>query len=164
MATVLELMDRGDLERLDPQLDPDEQEYRSVFLVREVFTRLPGLLDQMESLLGIEQSPAEQLDEIFYNFTAGQPLAYPREFHEIYWRGEGFWELRTPDVRIFGFFPRKDCFVCTDIADKNLIEKYKLTSQYVEQGKRRRGLLDLDEPKWIESTEPHDVVSDWYRS
>ncbi len=164
MATILELVARGDLEKLDPQLDPDEQEFRLVYFVRRVSDALTAQLGQMQSLLNIEQSPAEQLDEILYNFTSGKPLGYPRDFHEMYHRGEGFWELRTADVRVFGFFARKDCFVCTDVADKNRLAQYRLTSQYIEQGKRRRADLDLDPPGWIESVEPRDVVSDWYHA
>lgn len=164
MATILELVARGDLERLDPQLDPDEQEFRLVFFVREVVTRLPEQLEQMQSSCNVEQSPAEQLDDILYNFTSGKPLGYPRDFHEMYHRGDGFWELRTADVRVFGFFHRKDCFVCTDVADKNRLVEFRLTSQYVAQGKRRLAQLDLNEPKCINSAEPHDVVSDWYHA
>lgn len=164
MATILELVARGDLVKLDPQLDPDEQEFRLVYFVRRVSMGLPAQLEQMQSLKNIEQSSAEQLDEILYNFTSGKPLGYPRDFHEMYHRGEGFWELRTADVRVFGFFPQKDWFVCTDVADKNRLMQFRLTNQYVAQGKRRRAELDLDHPGWIESVEPRDVVSDWYHA
>lgn len=164
MATLVELEARGELERLDAALDPDEQEFRCVYALRIVVDGLQKRLSTMVSKWKTEQTPAEQLDEILYNFVSGNALDYPKQFHEIKHHGDGFWELRSPDLRLFGFFYKIDCFICTDVVDKNFIGDGAATSGYIVQGKFRRNRLDLDEPKWITGSRPEDVVSNCYRS
>jgi hypothetical protein len=75
---------------------------------------------------------------------------------------EGVWELKTADVRLFGWFHQFDCFVGVVIDLKYRVQEYKLYSGYMGEVIRFRDNLDLDEPKFIPGGEPVNVVSNFY--
>ena len=163
MPTILELAADGRLEKVDPTLDDDELEQRAIYLLEGGSARVTTLFATMVSQWKTEVTPAEQLDELVYNFTTGGELDFPRQFRDLTHHREGVWELKAPDLRLFGFFARKDCFICTDVADANVVKQLGY-SGYIEQGAFRRGQLDLDPPKFIPSKRPQDVVSNCYCS
>jgi len=68
-------------------------------------------------------------------------------------------ELVTPDVRIFGWFPRKDVFVAVagDVMENT--HGHDLYPGYRNMVIRQRELLDLDEPKWTPGASENDVIS-----
>jgi len=164
MATILELFARGELEKIDPQLAADEMEERQIFLVAGVADRLNALLNNMVYPWDTETTPAEQLDELVYHYATGGALDYPRQFHNLVHARDGIWELKTPDLRLFGWFPVRDCFICSDIADANVVKQTGQYAGYCEQAWFRRERLDLDEPKFLTGEEPSDVVSNCYRT
>jgi hypothetical protein len=75
--------------------------------------------------------------------------------------GDGIWELKTADLRLFGWFLQKDCFIVSDIDDTGRIKQSNLYRGYCLQAVRRRDALELNEPKFIRGDNPDDVVSDW---
>ncbi len=159
MPTILDLVRRGDLVKIDPDLDEDEFELRMMYFVRGGDVRCDELLAKMQSQWNIEVSPIEQFDELVYNFATGGMLECPRQFHVLCHKRDGVWELKAPDLRLFGFFPMKDIFVCTDVADANQVKAAGQYSGYCEQCWFKRDRLDLDDPKFITGTDPRDVVS-----
>jgi len=162
MATALDLAANGLLSKLDAQLEPPQQELRMVHagpkLVGWIRDTLPGL----ESTWKIEQSPIEQLDDLMQVFCSGEPLTYDWHFKSLTHVADGVWELKTADLRIFGWFHKKDCFigVIADTADR--IKQHHLYEGYsrVEVIGFRNG-LDLDAPKFVPGANPHDVVSNY---
>jgi hypothetical protein len=170
MATILELIGKGELIKLDPALGPRELEQRCIYLSARTAEGLGEKLKNMNSELGIENSPAEQLDDLVYHFATGGELDYPRQFHEMIHRREGIWELKTPDVRLFGWFYKRDCFICTAVADANVIKhgpadllssRGTMYSGYCEDAWYRREQLDVDPPKFISGNKLSDVVSNF---
>lgn len=159
MPTILDLVVSGDLIKVDPDLDEDELELRALYLVRGGDVQCDALLAGMVSQWDIETSPSEQFDELIYHFATGGALECPRQFHVLGHRRDGVWELKTADLRLFGFFPAKDVFICTDVADANRVKAAGQYSSYCEQSWFKRDRLDLDEPKFISGTDPRDVVS-----
>ena len=121
-------------------------------------TVLPGL----DSTWKIEQPPVEQLDDLMEVFCSGSPLTYGWQFKCLTHVAEGVWELKTADVRLFGWFHKKDCFIAAvaDTADR--IKTHKLYEGYgrIEVINFRKA-LDLDDPKFIPGDNPHDVVSNF---
>lgn len=71
------------------------------------------------------------------------------------------WELRTPDIRVFGWFPLLDHFIGVVANDATYIKKYRLYEGYIGEVVRYRDHLDLDNPKFIQSERPQDVVSNY---
>jgi hypothetical protein len=59
------------------------------------------------------------------------------------------WELKTPDVRVLGWFAKKRYFVavCGELKDK--IPKAKMYAPYVQSVVNFRENLDLDIPKAV---------------
>lgn len=159
MATLLELVSQGKLIKYDPQLDGSAQEERVLYgsprFANWVEMRLPSL----ESTWGIDQSPAQQFDGLMEAYASKEVLVYGMTFKDLRPLSHGIWEFKTQDLRIFGWFFRRDCFVA-DAADT--ADRVKLSNMYhgyISQAVRARELLELDEPKFISGNNIHDVVS-----
>ncbi|MBI2720372.1 MAG: hypothetical protein HY245_02890 [Rhizobiales bacterium] len=109
----------------------------------------------------IELSPAEQLDVLLAIFASGQVLTYGWDFKPMMPVGDAVWALKTADVRIFGWFLRRDCFVGVvgDFAYR--VKGRDLYRGYKGEVVRFRNSLDLDEPKFIGGDDPNVVVSNF---
>jgi hypothetical protein len=161
MATVIGLSTNGPLSRLDAQLDPPRQELRMLHAGPKLVAWISDIVPTLESTWKIEQSPAEQLDDLMQVFCSGDPLTYEWHFKSLAHVADGVWELKTADLRIFGWFHEKDCFIgVKDTADR--IKKHHLYEGYSRtEVVGFRNSLDLDEPKFVPGDNPHAVVSNY---
>jgi hypothetical protein len=161
MATIPILAQAGTLTKLDPALDPAQQELRIIYLSDRAKKWLDETLPSLGSTWNIEEAPSEQLDALFAIFTSGEILAYGDHFKPLRHIKYGVWELKTADLRMIGWFPHKDCFVAVvaDTADR--VKKYNLYQGYIGEVVRFRDALDLDEPKFVAGEDPKNVVSDF---
>lgn len=105
-------------------------------------------------------SPALQAWALLKRFIVGHAFEHPKLFKRMSPLTDDIWELRTDDLRFFGWFPRKDCFIATsgDLfanlkADEALYEKHRIAA--IEF----RAQLDLDQPKYAKGAKHDDVVS-----
>ena len=162
MATLLDLERADALLRLDPALGARQQEMRSLYLFPRLGNWLANTLPTLESSWNIEECPIEQLDALIAQFCSGEPLAYDHRFKPLNHLGDGVWELKTADLRMFGWFSQQDCFIATDCNLKRVIVESGLYRPYCEQAVRFRNQLDLDEPKFLPGDDPNVVVSDCY--
>lgn len=162
MATVIDLEIRGTLEKLDPELDPPQQELRRIYLGPKLATWITDTLPTLESDRGLETSPLGQFDELVAVFCSGETLTFDWHFKPLNYVQDGIWELKTADLRIFGWFPEKDCFIGIIADTKARIIEFTLVAPYanVEVAPFRND-LDLDEPKFIDGKNPHAVVTDY---
>lgn len=165
MSTLAELDQQGALHKLDPQLGPREQEERLIYaspkFAKWVADELPGL----GSDRALEVLPAGQLDALFADFTRGKALTYDHQFKPLHPRSESTWELKTADLRIFGWFACMDCFIAVVATTKAFILEHEgIVAGYVGEVVRFRNLLDLDPPKLIEGDDPNAVVSNYDRA
>lgn len=164
MATIPHLSQQGAIHKLDPNLEDDEQELRCIYASDAVMQYLTNDLPALQSFFGTEISPAQDLDALVAEFASGLPIEFDRQvkafrrkcFHVL---EGGVWYLKTRDLRIFGWFPHKDCFVAV-FADT--FENVKSKDLY--EGRRTqvihfRNALDLNAPKFIAGDDPHAVVS-----
>lgn len=159
MATLIHLTEQNQLLKLDAALSWREQEERRIYVS-------PRARDWMEQTLpcevsdrGLETSPLEQLDQFLVNYCSGRELTYERQFRPINHIDNGAWELKTADVRLFGWFAAKDCFVCTAGDTKFRVKTIGLVPGYRDEVVRFRDALALDEPKFVTGDDPHDVIS-----
>jgi hypothetical protein len=162
MATLLELEDQRRVIRIDPALSWREFEARRLYVLPNAYEWIEESLPAKVSNWNIQESPAEQLDVLIYEFCVGNPLAFGERFKCLTHLGGGVWELKTADLRLFGWFSHKDCFIVSDCDDTGRIKLSNLYSGYCKQVVRRRDELDLDEPKFVPGDNPDDVVSDWH--
>ena len=89
------------------------------------------------------------------HITAGDEFSILRPAHGMH----GVWEMRTTDVRIFGWFPVKDIFICAEGDQAGFIKSHNLYQGYRNSTIRKRNQLDLDEPKFIPGKDIENVVS-----
>lgn len=136
-----------------------QQEMRSIYLRPEVVEWLKTKLPEAQSAYDVETDPTEELDTFIANYVAGEPLVYERQLWPLYHREAGIWELKTRDLRMFGWFWRIDVFICAAIDDASRIKEFRLYAGYRDAAARFREQLDLDPPKFIEGEHPSDVVS-----
>jgi hypothetical protein len=61
----------------------------------------------------------------------------------------GIWELRTPDLRFFGWFVRRGVLIVASVETKVRLVQHKLYDGHREQAVVMRDNLDLDEPKFL---------------
>lgn len=160
MATLLELIIKGELEKFDPVLDPDQAERRWFYLTPRLKQLFTDTLPSMESTWKIEMTPLRQVDDLLQAFTSGEPLTYPTGFHELRHRSQFVWELKTGDVRIFGWFPQRDHFIGHSMEWKErLRESPGLYHGYANEIAHFVGKLNLNEPKFIAGADPRHVLS-----
>lgn len=163
MATLLDLISGPSavLEKLDPAFEDGTQELRCILcspkLRNWIEQDLPGLV----SPLGLEQSPLEQLFSLVEIFCSAEPLTYGDHIKPLHCRGQGVWELKTADLRIFGWFPRKNHFIAVVANGADFIKKHDLYTGYIGEVVRFRDKLNLDEPKFIKGEDVKNVVSNY---
>ena len=161
MATLATLVSDGSLLRWEVNLSPRQQIERILLLVPPLHGRLDETLAQSGSTWNIEETPAQQLDALTAVFVAGEPLAFGWQFKSLVHHQNGVWYLKTADVRLFGWFPCRDCFIATSIAGADLAKRLHLYRPLGDEVVRIREALPLDEPKFVPGDDPNDVVSNF---
>jgi len=134
---------------------------RGEFNVRE-FYALPAFMNDLRNVIPALQagrlnaplSPIQQLDDILHRWIIGKPMRYGRWLKDLSPQGSETWELKTADLRIFGWIYRPRIFVGAFVG---------YTDDYKRQGNRParesyddardrvigiRDRLDLDQPKF----------------
>lgn len=161
MATVVELDVRGDLCRYDPNLRAGEQEFRCLYGSPRFVGWVQNDLPNLGSTWGIDQSPTEQFDAYMEIFASDEPLYFGWAFKPLVHLADGVWELKTADLRIFGWFSAKDCFIAYVADTKERIRLHRFYNGYAQETLRFRTQLDLNEPKFVLGDDPHAVISNF---
>jgi hypothetical protein len=161
MATVLELVLARRLFKLDPALEPNEREWRFIYPSPRFHTRIANDLPGWTSIWKVEVSPTQQLDALVEVFCSGETLTFGTQFKPLNHLGNGIWELKTPDLRIFGWFCKKDHFVAGTMDLAFNVKSHNLYPGYAGEVERFRDQLDLDEPKFVAGEDPNVVVSNY---
>lgn len=115
----------------------------------------------LESNWNLEISPGQQLDDFLINYCLGEPLTYRHQFKPLRYRKDGVWELKTADVRVFGWFAQIDQFVAVVADTAWRIKEHGLYAGYAGDVDRFRDAIDLDPPKFVPGKDPKDVVSNF---
>jgi hypothetical protein len=161
MATILQLENSGMLFKYDAVLGRRQQEFRRFYTSQRLMDWMLKELPAAGSTWNLELTPAEQLDAVLNIFVSGEVLTYKHNFKPILPVGNGVWEIKTADVRIFGWFPEIDCFVgvAADLAQR--VKEIRLYAGYRDEVVRYRDNLDLDEPKFLEGELPNGIISNF---
>jgi hypothetical protein len=161
MATVVELARAGVLSKIDPALEANEQEWRSIYVLPRCRSRIENDLPNWTSDWKVEETPLQQLDALAEVFCSGVALTFGRRFKPLRPTENGIWELKTADLRIFGWFAARDCFIGGALDLTFNVKNHGLYTGYVGEVVRHRDLLDLNEPKFVPGDNPNDVVSNY---
>lgn len=160
MTTMLELYDSGDINRIDP-LEADELPWRTLYATLDF---IDWLRDELPDLghngLYSDLSPIEQIFAVFSEYVAGDDFSSDRRFKKLSWTPDHHvWEFKTDEVRVFGWVPAKDCFICCYGDSKDEIEAQDSYGRYIALTLYVRNHMNLDEPKCLISREYIDVIS-----
>lgn len=156
MATILTLCARTELFEITVPLNKGEFPERFIYGFPEFIQWMAKDVSQLNAgRLQAAQSPAEQLDDILYRWTAGRRMRYGRWFQDLMPRSDEVWEMKSADLRIFGWIHRPRYFIAVfgDYADfykgRNPTKSYESARRTVISSRLR---LDLDEPKFATGT------------
>lgn len=162
MSTLIDLVAKGELRQFDAELGPHILETRRLFL-------LPRAVDQIESRIKgstsdrqIETKPEEQLDGLLADFCEGVEMMMTTQFRTVRPVECGTWELKAPDIRIFGWFHAKDCFIASAVDAAWHVKHYLLYSGYAREAEAERARLFGPDAPYVEGVDPDDVLSNWY--
>ena len=161
MATVLELVLAQKLFKLDPALEANEREWRWMYALPDFKTRAENDLPTWVSQWQTEQSPTQQMDAFVEVYCSGETITYGQQFKPLIHLGDGAWQLKTPDLRLFGWFHKRNCFIGGAIDTAYKVKNHNLYAGYVGAIVRLRTQLDLDEPKFVAGDDPNVVVSNY---
>jgi hypothetical protein len=160
MSTIEALVRIGAFSKIEVELGVGEQAMRLFFGTRSFTEWLTTLVQGAEPKNRVgEASAAEQVDQLLHAFSIGLPLVYLRQFRVIRAEKNAIWELKTPDVRIFGWFLQKDCFVgvfgdwADHVKDHDLYRGYRIAIR------RLRRELGVEDQLCVKGTSPSDVIS-----
>jgi hypothetical protein len=162
MATIAELALAGDLIQIDVPLEQGELSWRRIFATPAFVEWLDKVLPTLESTtIGADSEPHEQIDAVFHDYVIGEHMVIGKKFKRLKYNPDlSVWELKTSDVRVFGWVPAKDVFICAYGDLKDEIELKNAYGKYIAQTHFARTQMNLDDPKVIESKEYYDVLSD----
>ena len=161
MATVLELCESLRLREISPELEPQELVHRCLYGTPDFVTWLENELPGYASdPVNIDMSPLEQVAVVFHAYVVGLPFSTDRRFKKLSWTPQHhIWEIKTDDIRIFGWIPRRDAFICCFGDLKSEIEIFRKYGLYIARTKYVRENMNLDEPKCVEGKDYNDVIS-----
>ena len=126
------------------------------------FYALPAFMNDLRNVvpalekgrLDAPLSPLQQLDDILHRWIIGKPMRYRRWLNDLSPQDSETWELKTADLRIFGWIYRPKIFVGAFIGytdhykrhgNQPAVESYGAARDRVVEIRNR---LDLDEPKF----------------
>ncbi len=150
MATLSILAAREELVQIGGGLDAREQPLRRLYALPHVVQWLEGVLPTLQAFSPTAiLTPLEQLDDLFHDFVSGADFSYYERSHSMTPINSGIWELKTEDLRLFGWFHLRNAFIIGNIDTMDRVKTHGLYAGYRSDCERRRDALDLDLPKFI---------------
>lgn len=160
MATLSELVQAGTLVLIDP-LENHELPVRRLYGTPEFIEWLNDELPEYPTEKAYARLiPIEQVYAVFSDYVLGEVFSTDKRFKKLKYTPDlNVWQIKTTSIRIFGWVPEKDAFIC---CYGGLADTIKLRNQYdLYQAKTFKIMRDiaLDDPKWVASGRYEDVIS-----
>jgi hypothetical protein len=131
----------------------DEREFHAMpSLVRFLEEILPGA---KTGILEATETPAAQMDTLLRKWNSGKPMAYSRAFSNLKPTVRGVWEMKTADLRVFGWLWRPKVFIATfaGLADDYKSQNRNPPKESYAEARDRvvwiRDRLGLDPPTFV---------------
>lgn len=157
MATLEGLAGKGELIEYDADMEPGEFPMRRVYVTTSFCHWMEKVLPSETVSSQSPLSPFEQIEQRLYDFCLGRPLFYDRDRKVLTPSGHHVWEIKTPDVRLFGWVPARRRFVVVAGAMKRDLIPNSKYKPYVDGVVAFRNALDLDTPKFLTGVLPSDI-------
>jgi hypothetical protein len=135
---------------------------RGQFTERKIYA-FPGCVEWMRNevpklatgRLASAFTPQEQLVERFRQWIAGDSMQYGPMFHDMEPRTDDVWEMKTADLRIFGWMYRPRQFIAVRGGYADNYKEPTKTKSYADERRevvRAREALPLDGDKFVRGT------------
>lgn len=112
------------------------------------------LPNYVSGVLERPQTPQEQFDDILLRWNSGKPLRYNRALKDLTPVEKEVWEMKTADIRVFGWLYRPKQFMAAfaGYADDYKRQEGKPPKESYDEARDRvvaiRDRIDLDPPKF----------------
>src|SRR5882762_6114251 len=104
MATFDRLLTEKKLITVNLKLSRGQFPERKIYAYPECIEWMRNQVPKMTTgRVASDFTPLEQLVQRFRQWIAGDPMEYGRMFHDMEPRAEDVWEMKTADLRIFGW-------------------------------------------------------------
>lgn len=160
MAISETMISEFDLRPISVPLRSKEETWRTLYASRELQDFLHEIrATNPPTRWEADLTPKEQLYELFRVFITGEALRTDDQFHVMRPTDDAVWELKTPDLRIFGWFIAKDQFagIFGNWADE--IKNHGLYAGYRDEITRRRRKCGAEDLCCVWETEENAVIS-----
>lgn len=157
MATLEHLADTAKLIRHDPDLEDDEFAERYIYFAPDLEAGWAALA-QIGQLHGRNRTPFEQAEQLLYAFAIGRRLTYGSTYHPLDPYSSHAWGFKTPDLRLFGWFPKRRHFIIVCREFKDNLANFSAYAPYIQQVVEFRNALDLDDPKAVMAVSQNEVL------
>jgi hypothetical protein len=159
MSTISSLLVQGTLRAVTLGLLDDELPERGLFGTHRLFKHLAEELPSIPSR-DATLSAKEQVSNLFGRYLTNRPLILRSPISPLRHLRDAIWELKTLDVRIFGWFAAKDCMIIDAGCDAKLLKAEKLNySGFIVQTSYVRKSLGFTSADYIQGTEPNDILT-----
>ena len=135
MPTPDEAVAEGHLHKITGVLSPAEQEMRLIYATPRAVQWMEENLEHLDAdgYYDHAPSPTQQADDLFYSFISGDDLQNDWPPHVMQPSETGVWELRTADLRFFGWFWRQGVFIVSAVDQAARCKQYSLYAGYRDQ-------------------------------
>ncbi|NKM11479.1 hypothetical protein GFL85_10590 [Rhizobium laguerreae] len=160
MATLDELETRGDLTKVTVRLTFPDVTRRSLYVSPQVRDWIQKDLFELAAFEQSNIAPRMQAFALFKMFISGEALSEGEMFRLMLPLESDIYELKSPDLRFFGWFYRPAVFIAVAADTMERVHTVAgLSSGYVKAVSLARDKMDLDPPKYIEGASVSHVFS-----
>jgi hypothetical protein len=153
MASFDKILEEGRIIRVKLRLGRGQFDERKLYAYPECLEWMRVEVPKMVSgRLKADLTPALQLTTRLLQWITGKPMAYGRMFQDMLPQSDEVWELKTPDLRIFGWMYRPREFVAVRGGYADDYKEPTKTKYYGDDRKAvvdARNALPLDGPKFV---------------
>ena len=129
----------------------DGQPIRELFGTPKVATWISDTLPGLPTEENAGKPPDEEFDDLLFNYISSKgEMRYEKMFKDLIPMRDEVWELKTYQLRIFGWFYRKDQFIAVRPGRKAELKNgsdayYRAINAVLDT----RAALPLDQPKFV---------------
>src|SRR6266852_2301599 len=158
MSTISSLLVQGTLRAVTLGLLDDELPERGLFGTHRLFKHLAEELPSIPSR-DATLSAKEQVSNLFGRYLTNRPLILRSPISPLRHLKDAVWELKTLDVRVFGWFAAKNSMIIDAGCDVKLLKSEKLNySGFINQTSYVRKTLGFAPTEYVQGKLPNDIL------
>jgi hypothetical protein len=149
MSTLEKLVVLGTLVEHHPTLETWEPIERHVYFAPKFDHWAGTSLRALKRDRGRDLDPREQVEQTLYEYVIGLPMHYDLDYKRLDPQIKHVWELKTEDVRLFGWFARRKHIIIVKGEMKYNLKSRRDYAPHIAETDEFRAGLELDEPKSV---------------